>query len=124
MNLARWNMIVNPVCALCQSPHPTSNHISTGCPVAWHHDSVLQLFVRRLLKVLPPCYKLFADLPGYLASASPPSTFHLSSSLSRPDIMLLSSDSIILIELSVVTNTKNHSSAACHSKQDCMVHSY
>jgi len=48
INLARWNMIVNPVCALSQSPQPTSNHVLAGCPVAldqgrytWHHDSVL-----------------------------------------------------------------------------------
>jgi len=34
MNLARWNIIVNPVCALCRSPQPTSNHVLTSCPVA------------------------------------------------------------------------------------------
>ena len=55
------------------------------------------------------CYKLYADLPGHLASISPPSTipFSLSSSLSRPDIVLISDDYITLLELSVVTNTSN-----------------
>ena len=127
MNLARWNIIINPVCVLCQSTQPTSNHILTGCSVAldqgrytWRHDSVLQVFVRNLQKVLLPCFKLYADLPGYLASASPPSTIppNFSSSLSRPDLVLVSSDSIVLFELTVVTNTKHHFTAASLRKQD------
>ena len=34
LNLAKWNIIINPVCVLCQSTQPTSNHILTGCSVA------------------------------------------------------------------------------------------
>ena len=127
MNLARWNIIVSPVCILCHSTHPTTNHVLTGCSVAlaqgrytWRHDSVLQVLVRGLQRDLPPFYKLYADLPGYLASVSPPSTIpsNLSSSLSRPDLVLVSDDSITLFELSVVTNTKHHLSAANSRKED------
>ena len=124
MNLARWKMITNPICALCQSTQPTTDHVLTGCSVAvdqgrytWHHDSVLQVFVCSLLKDLSPSSKLYVDLPGHLASESPPSTIpsNLSTFLSRPDF---SPDSITLLELSVVTNTKHHFLAASHRKQD------
>ena len=95
MNLSRWNIITNPKCALCQTLQPTTNHILTGCSVAlfqgrytWRHDSVLQVFVHGLQKHLPEFFKLYADLPGYLASVSPPSTIptELSTFLSRPDL--------------------------------------
>ena len=68
---------------------------------------------------MPSFFKLYADLPGYLASVSPPSTIpsSLSSSLSRPDLVLVSDDSIILLELSVVTNTKHHLLAANNRKE-------
>ena len=80
----------------------------------WHHDSVLQAFVHNLQKVLPPCYKQYADLPGYFASVSPPSTIppNFSSFLSKPDLVLVSSDSIVLFELTVVINTRHHFTAA------------
>ena len=129
MNLSRWNIIINPVCVLCQSTQPTFNHILTGCSIAQidqgrytrHHDSVMQVFVYNLQKVLLPSLKLYADLPGYFASVSLPCIIPLnfSSSLSRPDLVLVSSDSIVLFELTVVTNTKHHFSAASHRKQDC-----
>ena len=88
----------------------------------WRHDSVLQVFVQGLQQDLPLCYKLYADLPGHLASISPPSTVPsgLSSSLSRPDIVLISDDCITLLELSVITNTSNmHLLAANIRKEDC-----
>jgi len=110
MNLARWNIIVSLVCSLCSSSQPTTNHTLTGCTAAldqgrytWHHDSVLQVFVDGLKKELPFCYTLYADLPGHLASTSPPSTVppNISSMSSRPDIVLVSNNDIILLELSV-----------------------
>ena len=102
--------ITNPKCALCLTPQlqPTTNH---RCSVAlvqgrytWMHDSVmvlqakLQVFVHGLQKHLPDFKKLYADFPGYLASVSPPSTIptELSISLSRPDLVLVSKDSIYL----------------------------
>ena len=89
----------------------------TGCSVAlvqgrytWRHDSVLQVFVHGLQKHLPEFFKLYADLPGYLASVSPPSTIpiKLSTSLSRPDLVLVSEDSIYLFELTIPTKTQQH----------------
>ena len=127
MNLARWNIITDPRCALCQAPQPTTNHILTGCPAAldqgrytWRHDSVLQVLVHGLQQHLPGTFKLYADLPGYLASSSPPSTIptNLSSTLSRPDLVLVSNDSICLFELTVPTNTQQHLLAARARKED------
>ena len=81
MNLARWNIIVSLVCSLCHSRQPTSNNILAGCSTAldqgrytWCHDSVLQVFVQGLQRDLLSCYKLYADLPGLLASINAPST--------------------------------------------------
>ena len=109
MNLACWNIITSPVCTLCHCTQPTTNHILTGCSIAlgqgrytWRHDSVLQVLVRNFKKDLPPCYKIYADLPGYQESVSPPSTIppHITSTLSRPDLVVVSTDSIALLELS------------------------
>ena len=50
-----------------------------------------------------------------VSTCIPPSTMHpsnLTSSLSWPDLVLLSTDSIIPLELSVVTNAKHHFLAA------------
>ncbi|XP_065903961.1 uncharacterized protein [Dysidea avara] len=116
MNLAMRNIITSPKCDLCQAPQPTTNHILTGCPVAldqgmytWRHDSVLQVLIYRLQQHLSDNYKLYADLSGYLVSVCPPSTIptNLSSTLSRPDLVLGSNNSICLFELTIPTNTSN-----------------
>ena len=82
----------------------------TGCPVAldqgrytWRHDSVLQVLIHGLQQHLPDSFKLYADLPGYLANVCPPSTIptSLSSTLSRPDLVLVSNNSICLFELTI-----------------------
>ena len=121
MNLARWNIIIDLRCALCQAPQPTTNHNYFNCPAAldqdryaWRHDSVLQILVHGLQQHLPETFKLYADRPGYLASSSPPSTIptNFSSTLSRPDLVLVSNDSICLFELMVPTNTQQHLLAA------------
>ena len=127
MDLARWNIITSPKCAHCQAPKPTTNHILTGCPVAldqsrytWRHDSVLQVLVHRPQQQLPDSFKLYADLPGYLASVYPPSTIptNLSSTLSgRPDFVLVSNKSICLFDLTIPTNTQQHLLAARAQKE-------
>ena len=85
--------------------------------LTWRHDSVLQVLVHNFKKDLPPCYKLYADLPSYQASVSSPSTIppHIASTLSRPS----STGSIVLLELSVVTNTHHDFLAAKNCKEDC-----
>jgi len=69
---------------------------------------------------LPDCFKLYANLPGYLASVSPPRTIptKLSTTLSRPDLVLVSNNSIILFELTIPTNTQQHLLAAKARKED------
>ena len=125
--MARWSIIVSPVCTLCHTTQPITIHVLTGCSIAldqgrytWCHDSILQVFVHNFKKDLPPCSKIYADLPGYQASASPPSTIppHITPTLRRPDLMLVSTDSIVLLELSVVTNTQHHLLAARNCKED------
>jgi len=66
-----------------------------------------------------PHYNLYPDLPGHLASTSSPSTVSpsLSSCSNRPDIVLISDDHIILLELFVVTNCEEHFAAASSRKQ-------
>ena len=105
MNLARWNITTSPKCTLCLATQPTTNNILTRCPVAldqgrytWRHDSVLQVLIHGLQQHLPDSFKLYADLPGYLASVCSPSTIptNLSSTLSRPDLVLVSNNSISL----------------------------
>ena len=120
-----YSIIISPVCTLCHSTQPTINHTSTGCSIAldqgrytWHRDSVLQVLVHNFKKDFPPCYKLYADLPDCQASISLPST-HIKSTLSRPDLVLVSTDSIMLLELSMVTNTQHHFLAARNHKEDC-----
>jgi len=83
MNLAHRNIITSPVCTLCHCSQSTTIHVLTSCSVAldqgrytWCHDSVLQVLVCNFKKDLPPCYKIYADLPGYQASVSPQVLFH------------------------------------------------
>ena len=59
----------------CQSFPPYGNRILISCSTildqeryTWCHDSLLQVFVLDLQRKLPPFYKLYADLPGHLAS--------------------------------------------------------
>ena len=82
--------------------------------------AVLQVSVHKLQKQLPEFFKLYADLPGYLASVSPPSTIptELSTSLSRPDLVLVSEDSIYLFGLTIPTNTQQHLLVARAGKED------
>ena len=63
----------------------------------------------------------YADLSGYQASVSHPNTIPLHTTLSRPDLVLVSTDSIMLLELSVVTNTEHHLLAARNRKKIAMV---
>ena len=79
--------------------------ILTGYPVTldqgrytWRHDSVLQVLIHT--------FKLYAGLQEYLASVYPPSTIptNLSSTLSRPELVLVPNNSNCLFELTIPTN--------------------
>ena len=58
---------------------------------------------------IPPCVKLdVADLPALRASKSPPATLHtdLSASTARADIVLVSEESVTMLELTIPSNSK------------------
>ena len=59
-------------------------------------------------------------MPGYLLSVSPPSTIptNLSSTLSKPDLVLVSDVSVCLFELTIPSNTQQHLLTARARKED------
>jgi len=125
MNLAHWNIITSPVCIRCHCSQPTTNHTLTGCSVAldqgrytWRHDSLLQVLVRNFKKDLPPCYRFMQIFLAIKQVLVPQVLFH-TSTLSRSDLMLVSTDYIVLLEFSLVTNTEHHLLAARYHKGDC-----
>ena len=121
MNLYRWNYRVSNSCPLCQSPNATTAHILNGCPEAlnqgrytWRHDSVLNGLVSHVLSKIDDSTKIFADLPGKRASDSPPATIpnNISTTTSRPDLVLISRPEITLLELTVPSNSLKALAAA------------
>jgi len=70
-------------------------------------------------KLLPDSFKIYADMPGYISSVSPPSNIptNLSTTLSRPDLVLISENSLHLFELTIPTNTQQHLLAARARKE-------
>ena len=64
---------------------------------------------------------MLLDLPGYQANVSPQVQYiplHITSPLSRLDLVLVSTHSIALLELSIVTNTEHHLLAVRNCKED------
>ena len=75
MNLGRWNYRASNSCPLCQFPNVTTALILNGCPEALNqghfslrHDSVLNGLVSQILSKIDGSTRMFADLPGKLAS--------------------------------------------------------
>ena len=110
MNLCHWNYRVSNSYPLCQSPNATTAHILNGCPEAlnqgrfsWRHDSVLNGLAYQILSKIDRSTKIFADLPGKRASDSPPATIpaDISTTTSRPDLVLITGPEITLLELTV-----------------------
>ena len=127
LNLRRWHYRVCNKCPLCSSPTPTSAHILNGCQEAliqgrytWRHDSVLNCLLSSVQKELPATAHLFADIPSWRASESPPATVPTSTSttLARPDIVLIEDLSVNLLELTVPTNTNEALLAARKRKSE------
>ena len=69
---------------------------------------MLDCIVSLVSKEIPPCIILYVDLPGLCASESPPATLHtdLSTSTARPDIVLVSEESVTMLELTIPSNSK------------------
>jgi len=118
MNLCCWNYRVSNSWPLCQSPNATTAHILNGSPEAlnqgrfsWRHDSVLNGLV---LPKIDGSTKMFADLPGKRASDSPPATIpaDISTTTSRPDLVLIAGPEVTFLELTVPLNSPEALAAA------------
>ena len=117
INLRRWKIITESKCALCSSPNPTSNHILSCCPSAleqgrytWRHDSTLLAIVSGIKVALASQsthHQVYADLPGWRVTDNPPSTVPswLTSTLLRPDLVIISNESERILELTVPQNS-------------------
>ena len=120
-------MRVDAACDLCGSPSPTVHHILSGCPTAldqgrltWRHDSVLNILVRKFRHHMTSEYSVYADLPGWMASTSPPSTLpsSISSSSFRPDLVVTNSEEVIILELTICANKQANFSEAKSRKTE------
>ena len=99
---------------LCNSPTPTSAHILNRCQEAliqgqytWRHDSVLNCLLSSVRETLSATSHLYADIPIWRASESPPATIptNISTTRARPDMVLIEDLSVNLLELTIPTNT-------------------
>ena len=121
LNLSRWKYQVDSKCPLCKSLYPTTSHILNGCHEAlmqgrftWRHDSVLNVLASSIWKLTPPSSKLFADISSWRASDSPPFTLptNISTTTSRPDLVLIEDKMVYILELTVPSNNKEALHAA------------
>ena len=114
LNLKRWNYRLDAKCHLCNSNRPTTAHILNGCTIAleqgrykWRHDCVLLTLLKGLKSMLEPDVKLYGDVAGYRACVNPQATIppNLICTTARPDIVIINSDKVIMLELTVPNNT-------------------
>ena len=96
------------------STRPTTAHILNGCTIAleqgrykWRHDCVLLTLLKGLKSMLEPDVKLYGDVAGYRACVNPQATIppNLICTTARPDIVIINSDKVIMLELTVPNNT-------------------
>ena len=126
VNLCRWNIQCDPSCPLCRTRPCTVRHILSCCPTAlnqerytWRHDSILahltQLFKLHLLYGTT----LYACLSGLRDSENPEATIPTSvtTSTTRPDVVVIQNNCITLLELTVPTNTPEGLQSARRRKQ-------
>ena len=68
--------------------------------------------------MLPPTAHLYADIPTWRASESPPATImtNVSTTQARPDMVLIEDLSVNLLELTIPTNTYEALQAARNRK--------
>ena len=125
-SLARWNMKVSPSCPLCQHPSCTAKHVLSCCPLAlqqgrytWRHDNALKIIFHFLVDHHPNA-SIYCDLDGLGASANPPCTIppETLSTSAHPDITIISSDSITLVELTVPWNSEDNLAQAKRRKSE------
>ena len=133
LNLKRWHYRVSSTCPLCDSPNPTTAHILNNCKEAlnqgrfsWRHDSILNSLVSSLKDIVPPSSMLYADIPNHRASDSPPSTLprDITTSLVRPDLVMIEDSSITILELTVPFNSRDALQAASLRKSNKQSYMY
>ena len=127
LNLRCWHYRVCNKCALCNSSTPTSAHILNGYQEAltqgrytWRHNSVLNCLLSSVRETLSATSHLYADIPTWRASESPPATIltNISTTLVRPDMVLIEDLSVNLLELMIPTNTYEALQAARSRKSE------
>ena len=101
-----------------------SAHIFNECQEAliqgcykWKHDSVLNCLISIVREMLPATAHLYADIPTWRASESPPTTTptNISTTQARSDMVLIEDLSVNLSELTIPTNTYEPLQAARNS---------
>ena len=108
-NLARWKRIVNPSCILCHSDKPQTNkHVLSNCesPVALkrytnRHDQILEAMVNWLKISKNDSQSIVADLK---CEGSVPVS-DIFEDCYRPDICIIDSKSVYVLELTVCHET-------------------
>ena len=102
-NLVRWKKVISPSCNICNAVKQTQLHIFNNCSKAisdgrykWRHDSILKTMCHYLSQLIG--FDLFVDINGF---ANPAELFYNL----RPDIVLLSPNEAITIELSCCFET-------------------
>ena len=73
-NLKRWGKRTSASCSLCGSKE-TLLHVLNNCSkmldrYSWRHNSVLNVLINLIKPILPPTYKLSADIPGQMQGNS------------------------------------------------------
>ena len=104
-NLVRWGKSQDPLCLLCKNASQTNKHVLSNCFAALdrytkRHDAVLRILANWILNNTKPDREIFVDLSiGTHGSLS--NLFH---SL-RPDVAILSANSVDTLELTVCHET-------------------
>ncbi len=112
-NLHRWKVASDAVCRRCGDAKDTLAHTLNHCApllgaYTWRHNSVLQHLHNFLQEHRPPQQKVLADLPGLTYVLPLPTPL-------RPDLALVSPNSVQFVELTIAfesNTTKSHARKA------------
>ena len=108
-NIALWGKSLNQSCALC-GQRETVLHVLNNCPVmlnqgryTYRHNSILSLLLSKLNEVYAndPDSHIYSDIEGRHAIGGGTIPPDILPTNKRPDIVIVTSNKILLIELSV-----------------------
>ena len=115
VTLSRWRYRCDPSFKLCHCSPCTVHYILNCCHVdlnqgryTWRHDSVLWCLFHIPKSNLPTDTEIYADLPGLMASESPPAAvpLHILVTSARPDIVIIEDVTITSLKLTIPINAK------------------